>query len=1200
MSLSSADERRRRLARRVRALSVEGFHDRLAEAGVERAFVVFENGRFTLSHPGLLADVRAFFESSRDFAGHEGVFVGRDPEIPTLFFAFVHDTRRGLGQGGLRYMPYDGLAPLLLDGLRLARGMTRKNALAGLHWGGGKGILARTGGLAEEAWGTPGSPERERLFRAYGRFIASLGGIYVTAEDVGTKTSDMNAILGTNRFVTCIGSELGGSGNPSPYTARGVFRAMQAGWRFLSGTDDLRSVRVAIQGVGNVGEPLVELLHDAGAELWATDLDRDALERVARDYGVRIVEGDEIYDLDVDVFAPCAIGAVVNAATIPRLRVRLICGAANNILGHAEDAERLRRRGIVYVPDYLCNRMGITNCCDEWAGNLPEEIRLAAERVYPDTLRVLKHARTQRITSAAAADQLADIAACELHPWMGHRGRLLSDRLIASGWHLPDDQRPLVAERTVAAAFDPGLDEPPIRVREDREGVFRGTGRLLASSPISTAGRPDLAAVFSAVLVDVRARALEALGEERPRRAIGSDPGGLALQMAVERTLPWEREEIGRAQFVERCEDLHRTHDAAIREQLDLLGVGFAPEAWLDPMSAAGRAAVDRLFAALTDTGLSRRERRLTWFDPSTRSALISPDVVRDRVETNESFTVRFRTTRGEEIVTQTFAPELLPGAVALVVRRDGPFGDLAGREVPHPLHGEPLPVVAIEGAGTDAKFLVPAHDRSDHQLAERLGLPGRPAVIDEQGRFLLLGEAPMQREQARQRIVESLGDRIERHERRFVVDAWRSRGSESLVYLGESEQLFVDLARGARHFERAVESGAVTFSGPRWRQRALDAAASIEPWCVSRQYWWGHEVPGSPRQEVASVWCSLVAWMLQARGWPTDPAPPPIAELVVDSDLFHRWVLPAQMISLVLTGRPAASHVHVHGVLHVAERALRRRDDAPAEGPDEELFVHRTVRRPMRRRLGNAVEPGTLVRRFGADAVRLGLLLSLNPSSIEVATAEESHFRRAVRTVRRLSAKVGGIAARAAEVGDAEPAFADRWITVCVRDAADRARDGLGAFSFSTVAQLFCDTVREVARWTEVASARAPETPGAPGATLRTVVRELRRGFGPLCPYLLDKLASRFERRFPHDVDGSADWLPELVASFRRAGRPDVAVSIDENAPEAAWLLAGLDEAGRLTRTRIVRVEEGNRAPDSPSVGLAVGPLVVHHNSAP
>jgi glutamate dehydrogenase (NAD(P)+) len=433
-SEARTEDRRRALAESVRTCTIERFQQQMIDAGVFRAFVVYENGELTLSHPKLLEPVQAFLELSPDFARHEGIFIGREDGIPTLFCAFVHDTRRGLSQGGLRFTRYPNLADLLADGIRLAQGMTRKNALAGLWWGGGKGIMPLPPGY-ERPEQVPSGPERQALFEAYGRFIASIGGIYHTAEDVGTKTEDMDAIFSQNRFVTCISPAFGGSGNPSPHTALGVFLALQAAWQFLHQTDSLEGVRVAVQGAGNVGAPLIELLDDAGAQVWVCDVNDEAIRKLQESRPrVRSVPTDEIFDLDVDVFSPCARGAQVNRRTIPRLKARLICGAANNILEEPQDAERLQERGILFVPDYISNRMGITNCADEWLGYLAEDIRLAAERVYPDTLRVLEHARRLGITTVQAADELADVAASEVHPLHGHRGRRIINHLIASDW----------------------------------------------------------------------------------------------------------------------------------------------------------------------------------------------------------------------------------------------------------------------------------------------------------------------------------------------------------------------------------------------------------------------------------------------------------------------------------------------------------------------------------------------------------------------------------------------------------------------------------------------------------------------------------------------------------------------------------------------------------------------------------------------
>ena len=1212
MSSHKTDEHRRELARRVRSSSVEELHDLLASEGVRRAFVVSENGEITLSHPGLLAPVKAFFELSQDFDDHEGVFIGREEGIPTLFFAFVHDTRRGLAQGGLRFKPYESLADVLTDGLRLAQGMTRKNALAGLWWGGGKGIVAATEAIRTPEYLTESTPQRLELFRAYGRFIASLGGIYYTAEDVGTKTTDMNAILGQNRFTTCVGGELGGSGNPSSATARGVFVALQAAWRFVTGSEDLTGVGVAVQGVGNVGGPLVALLDDAGARIWVTDIDTGALEALVRERPrIEIVSNDAIFDLDADVFAPCAIGAQVNASTIPRLKVRLICGAANNILGEDADAERLRQRGIAYVPDYLCNRMGITNCADEWQGYLYRDVELAAERVYPDTLRVLKHARGQMITTAAAADQLADIAACELHPMLGHRGRRLIDHLRASGWHASRQPRP-PGRPVVPPAFAPGADETALRVRWEREGRFRGAGLTLAAAPISAAGRPELSSFLSALLMDVRARALELDSDHRPRRILGSDPGGLALQLAVERSLPFEREEIGRPRFVERCADVHRNHDAALREQLHQLGVGFDPASWLDPMSRDGERVSRRLFFALKDAGLITRERRLAYYDPTSQTVLVSPDVIRTRVELGERFVVRFRaggSSAGETIEAQTFYPELLPGAVAVAVRRDGPFGALAGGTVDDPLREGELPIHVFDDLATDAKFLVPAHDRDDEALAQAAGVEERRVAIDGQGRFLIPDEPPLVREEARRRVIERLGDRLERIEGRFEVDAFRARRSGTLVNLGTSEQVFVNFETAAAHLRQAIVSGAVSFSDDRWRQHTLELLEDPEPWCISRQYWWGHPLP-SPRRgaigtdsggdqgerdDVLSVWFSLVASTLRATGWPAEAEPEPIDELYVDQEILLRWALPSQLVSLALTGRPAFRHLRVHGALHVVERVLEERE---SEGPpmerqsDEDRFVVRWVRRPMRLGLGNAVEPAALIRRFGADALRLGYVLSLHSGSLDLATASESNLRRGRSVVQRLNAKVTGLFHLTARLPDdsgvVSPTLADDWILARVSAAAEAAREAYREHRLGLAGRLLAAAVDDFARYAAVAAGRRGRDRELMSIrpTVTAVVEQFAAGFSPVCPYLFDKLTAWTASRAAPRADDAPTWAGQLVAELKRGACEAVEVGSSDGTV-LARLGNDRDELEQLAGRPITVGEPGKD-------GVAIGPCVI------
>jgi leucine dehydrogenase len=620
-------EQRRTAAKLVRSWTIADFGALLDAANIRRAYVMYENGELRLSHKEL-TPVRAFFELSHDFSKHEAVFFGREPGIETIFTAFVHDTRRGLSQGGLRLWQYESMADLLSDGLRLSQGMTRKNALAGLNWGGGKGIIP----LPSTAPSVVGyhdpkfADERRRLFEAYGRFVASLDGVYYTAEDMGTVTADMNVLLGQNRFTTCIAADRGGSGNPSAHTAWGVFRAMQAAWLTLHATEDLRDVHVAVQGAGNVGAPLIEYLLRAGAKVTIGEFAAPMRDRMRAQYPAAAVLDDheKILDVDADILAPCARGNVLTADTIPRLKVQLVCGAANNQLGEPHDAERLQERGILYVPDYLCNRMGITNCADEWAGYLEEDVQLAAERVYPDTLRVLRHARALHISTAEAADRLADIAAAELHPVIGHRGRRILDHLVRSGWSEsdPETRKKRAARRHVA--FVPAAHEPRIHREAERAGAFTSNAPAVASLPLSTAARPHLGMFLSPLLMDVEARARK----DGARRVIGLDHGGAALQHAVRASLPYDVGEITRADFVLECRDRHAGNDAAIRHQLGQVGIGFDATSWLDPMSADGSELVTRLYYRLEDSGRIARGEYGGFRCPECATVLADSEVV--------------------------------------------------------------------------------------------------------------------------------------------------------------------------------------------------------------------------------------------------------------------------------------------------------------------------------------------------------------------------------------------------------------------------------------------------------------------------------------------------------------------------------------------------------------------------------------------
>lgn len=425
-------------------LSPEAFAAHLLSLGRRRAAFVYRDGQVHGSHPALTELAEHFLADRRDFHEHEGVFIEVGRETGALFGAFVHDTTRGQGQGGLRYWPYPSLAGFLSDGLRLSRGMTRKSALAGLWWGGGKGLIARG---AEHPHRDPAF--RERLYTEYAAFVASLRGCYITAEDAGTGPSDMAVVHRGTRFVTCTPPSVGGAGNPSPATARGVVCAMEGALAHL-GRGTLEGKRVVMQGTGNVGAAMIdELLARRVGSILASELSAERRSQLAEQHRgapltlVAAAPGDNgILAEPCDVLAPNALGGVLNPDTIPAIRAPIVCGAANNqLLDDVRDGEALRARAITYVPDFLCNRMGIVYCANEQYGQIPDDPAVTRHygrdwdnAVYVVTRRALELAEREGITSAAAANRLADALAREPHPIWGHRSKAIIAGLVADRW----------------------------------------------------------------------------------------------------------------------------------------------------------------------------------------------------------------------------------------------------------------------------------------------------------------------------------------------------------------------------------------------------------------------------------------------------------------------------------------------------------------------------------------------------------------------------------------------------------------------------------------------------------------------------------------------------------------------------------------------------------------------------------------------
>jgi glutamate dehydrogenase/leucine dehydrogenase len=418
----------------------------LEGAGRSRGYVVTEpdSGEVRASHPVLGPVAASLAQDERDYRGHRGVFLEIGKESRHLLSACVHKTRRGQAAGGVRFWRYATVEDFVRDGLRLSRGMGHKNALAGLWWGGGKGVIARHADYDHR------DPElRAAIYSDYGRFISHLQGCYVTAEDAGTTAEDMAWVHLTTRHTTCIPEVVGGSGNPSGLTARGVVAAMEAALEWLKlGT--LEGKVVATQGLGNVACFMIEGLLERGvARVIGTDVDEQAVASACERFAgapleAKLVdlEDTSILEAECDILSPNATGAMLNERTIPGMRTAIVCGGANNQLEEGDrDARALADKGVFYVPDFLANRMGIVNCANEQYGRLHDDPaildhldRSSPTGIHQRCLEVFERAEKSGHTPAREAELLADELSEQLHPIWGDRGTLIIDDLVKSGW----------------------------------------------------------------------------------------------------------------------------------------------------------------------------------------------------------------------------------------------------------------------------------------------------------------------------------------------------------------------------------------------------------------------------------------------------------------------------------------------------------------------------------------------------------------------------------------------------------------------------------------------------------------------------------------------------------------------------------------------------------------------------------------------
>ena len=338
------------------------------------------------------------FETIEKTGEHEEVVYCYDRDAGLKAIIAIHNTALGPALGGTRMYPYENEQDALTDVLRLSKGMTYKAAAAGLNLGGGKAVII----------GDHRKDKSEALFRAFGQFIQSLNGRYITAEDVGTSVRDMGYVFAETSWVTGISPALGGSGDPSPLTARGVLNAIKASATEKYGDCNLKGKTVAIQGLGKVGYYLAEYLHEEGAKLTVADIDEQTIQKAESDLKAKVVGTDQILFEKCDILAPCAMGAIINDDTIEKLNCDILAGAANNMLKENKHGDKLHEKGILYAPDYVANAGGLMNVFVELEGYSLDRALERTETIYDNLLEIFKISKEMNIPTYKAADEMAE------------------------------------------------------------------------------------------------------------------------------------------------------------------------------------------------------------------------------------------------------------------------------------------------------------------------------------------------------------------------------------------------------------------------------------------------------------------------------------------------------------------------------------------------------------------------------------------------------------------------------------------------------------------------------------------------------------------------------------------------------------------------------------------------------------------------
>lgn len=338
------------------------------------------------------------FDLIEQYGEHEEVLFCHSKDAGLKAIIAIHNTALGPALGGTRMWNYASEEEALVDVLRLSKGMTYKASVSGLNLGGGKAVII----------GDPKKDKTEKMFRAFGQYVNSLNGRYITAEDVGTTVKDMEYVYMQTPWVTGISEDLGGSGDPSPYTAHGVLMGIKACVQWSLKTDSLKGIKVAVQGLGSVGEHLVQYLDKEGAEVLVSDIDKEKVKHVTERYGVKAVDPDKILFAECDVLAPCALGSIVNDKTLEKFKMRIIAGGANNVLAEHRHGQLLKEQGLLYAPDYVINAGGLMNVFVELEGYTEARTLNQTKNIYDNLIKIFEISEKENISTNMAADRLAE------------------------------------------------------------------------------------------------------------------------------------------------------------------------------------------------------------------------------------------------------------------------------------------------------------------------------------------------------------------------------------------------------------------------------------------------------------------------------------------------------------------------------------------------------------------------------------------------------------------------------------------------------------------------------------------------------------------------------------------------------------------------------------------------------------------------